>query len=66
MEFRRSVGIRSVTETGTPLLYVTGCTSPVNCWVRRQRAWLTVIPARHECAPVTYDAATDSVNSFEK
>src|SRR6266566_7653717 len=66
MEFFLSVGMRSVTDCGTPLLYVTGCTSPVNRDTSRHRAWLTVMPTRNECAPVTYDAAIDSVNSFEK
>src|SRR5258708_40024245 len=70
---RRSVGILSVTETGLPLLNVIPLfkpapmpTSPVNCWIKRQRPSVIVPPTLNECDPVTYDAENDSVNSFEK
>src|SRR2546423_5688851 len=66
MPFWRSVGMRSVTETGAPALYVTGCTSPVYRRTSRHVPWLTLVPDLNACEPVTYAADPDHVNSFEK
>src|SRR5438046_9275943 len=66
MALRRSVGMRSVTDDGAPALNVTGWMSSVYCVTSLQRPSETDPPNLSECEPVTYDAESDSGNTFEE